>query len=36
MVEVRSGLAAGDLVVARAADFLRDGDAVRTAPVEVQ
>lgn len=36
MVEVRSGLAAGDLVVARSANFLRDGDAVRIAPVEVQ
>jgi len=36
MVEIRSGLADGDLVVARAADFLHDGDAVRTAPIEVQ
>lgn len=29
-VEIRSGLAAGDLVVAKAGTFLRDGDAVRT------
>jgi len=28
--EIQSGLAAGDLVVARAAPFLRDGDRVRT------
>ncbi|MEZ0168603.1 efflux RND transporter periplasmic adaptor subunit [Microvirga sp. TS319] len=36
MVEVESGLAAGDRVVARASDFLREGDVVRTAPAEVQ
>jgi HlyD family secretion protein len=35
-VEVRLGLAAGDLVVAHAAAFLRDGDAVRTSPAESQ
>lgn len=29
-VEVRAGLAEGDLVVAKAGTFLRDGDAVRT------
>lgn len=29
MVEVRSGLAAGDVVVARSGTFLRDGDEVR-------
>ena len=29
LVEVREGLAEGDLVVARAGTFLRDGDAVR-------
>jgi hypothetical protein len=28
--EIRSGIAAGDLVVARAAPFLREGDRVRT------
>lgn len=30
LVEVREGLAEGDVVVARAGTFLRDGDAVRT------
>lgn len=29
MVEIRSGLQTGDLVIARAGTFLRDGDAVR-------
>jgi hypothetical protein len=29
LVQVREGLAEGDLVVARAGTFLRDGDAVR-------
>ena len=29
LVEVRDGLAEGDLVVARSGTFLRDGDAVR-------
>ena len=29
LVEVRQGLAAGDIVVAKAGTFLRDGDAVR-------
>jgi hypothetical protein len=29
LVEVREGLAEGDLVVARSGTFLRDGDAVR-------
>jgi hypothetical protein len=29
-VEVRAGLSEGDLVVAKAGTFLRDGDAVRT------
>jgi hypothetical protein len=29
LVEVRQGLADGDIVVARAGTFLRDGDAVR-------
>ena len=29
LVEIRSGVAAGDLVVATAGTFLRDGDAVR-------
>jgi hypothetical protein len=29
LVEVRKGLADGDLVVARAGTFLRDGDTVR-------
>jgi HlyD family secretion protein len=29
-VEVRSGLAVGDLVVAKSGTFLRNGDAVRT------
>jgi HlyD family secretion protein len=32
LVEVREGLADGDLVVARAGTFLRDGDAVRPVP----
>jgi HlyD family secretion protein len=30
LVEIRKGLAEGDVVVARAGTFLRDGDAVRT------
>jgi len=29
LVEVREGLALGDVVVAKAGTFLRDGDAVR-------
>ena len=29
MIEVKSGLTAGDVVVARAGSFLRNGDAVR-------
>ena len=29
LVEVKSGVAAGDIVVAKAGTFLRDGDAVR-------
>ena len=29
LVEIREGLEAGDLVVARAGTFLREGDAVR-------
>jgi RND family efflux transporter MFP subunit len=32
LVEVREGLAEGDLVVARAGTFLRDGDTVRPVP----
>jgi len=28
--EIQTGIGAGDLVVARAAPFLRDGDRVRT------
>jgi HlyD family secretion protein len=32
LVEVRGGLADGDLVVARAGTFLRDGDTVRPVP----
>jgi len=32
LVEVRDGLADGDLVVARAGTFLRDGDTVRPVP----
>jgi hypothetical protein len=34
LVEVRDGLDAGDLVVARAGTFLREGDIVR--PVQVE
>ena len=34
LVEVRGGLADGDLVVARAGTFLRDGDTVRPVPGE--
>ncbi|MDX2155017.1 MAG: efflux RND transporter periplasmic adaptor subunit [Hyphomicrobiaceae bacterium] len=33
-IEVRQGLAAGDLVVARSGTFLREGDAVRPMPAE--
>ena len=41
LVEVREGLAAGEMIVARAGTFLRDGDTVRpvsaeTAKVETQ
>jgi hypothetical protein len=32
LVEVREGLADGDLIVARAGTFLRDGDTVRPVP----
>jgi HlyD family secretion protein len=31
-VEIREGVAAGDVLVLRAGAFLRDGDAVRAAP----
>lgn len=34
LVEIRSGVAAGDLVVARSGSFLRDGDVVRPVIVE--
>jgi RND family efflux transporter MFP subunit len=34
LVEVREGLAEGDLVVQRSGTFLRDGDAVRPVPAE--
>jgi len=34
LVEVREGLAEGDLVVARAGTFLREGDLVRPMPLE--
>jgi HlyD family secretion protein len=34
LVEVRGGVADGDLVVARAGTFLRDGDTVRPVPAE--
>jgi HlyD family secretion protein len=34
LVEVRDGLTDGDLVVARAGTFLRDGDTVRPVPAE--
>jgi RND family efflux transporter MFP subunit len=34
LVEVRGGLADGDLIVARAGTFLRDGDTVRPVPAE--
>jgi HlyD family secretion protein len=33
LVEVREGLALGDIVVARAGTFLRDGDVVRAVPL---
>ena len=35
LVEVHQGLAAGDIVVARAGTFLRDGDAVRAVAPDV-
>src|SRR5262245_24732342 len=34
LVEVREGLADGDLVVARSGTFLREGDMVRSVPIE--
>ena len=34
LIEVTSGLQAGDLVVAKAGTFLRDGDAVRAMPAD--
>ena len=34
LVEVREGLADGDLVVARAGTFLREGDTVRPVPAD--
>jgi HlyD family secretion protein len=34
LVEVREGLTEGDLVVARAGTFLREGDTVRPAPID--
>ena len=36
LVEVQHGLEQGDVVVARAGTFLRDGDAVRTVPLQMK